>query len=450
MPRACTKEEALALCEREKVRFVDLQFSDLLGQMKTVTIPEQKLSEAIDNNVWFDGSSIEGFARISESDMFLKLDVGTFAIMPWSRANGNSTARVICDVFKPDGEPYESDSRYILKKQMARAEALGYGFNVGPELEFYLMKYGNDGRIISLPHDHAGYFDSVADAADEVRKDMSKALSAFGIEVEALHHEVGPGQHEIDFKYGDPLATADAALTFRYSLKQIARRHGLYVSFMPKPFFGLAGNGMHVHESLNDMQSNGRNIFYSATDAYHLSDIAKHFIAGQLSHVRAMNAVLNPLVNSYKRLISGYEAPVYISWGQTNRSALVRIPRVNPDRPGAVRAELRCPDPSANPYLAFAVMLAAGLDGIDKEATLPSAVEESVYEMKAEEMRRRGIGVLPSSLREALWHLSKDQVIRGVFGEDTYKKYYHIKTREWESFRVAVTDWERESYLEKY
>ena len=276
---------------------------------------------------------------------------------------------------------------------------------------------------------------------------MTRALQEFGIDVEALHHEVGPGQHEIDFKYGDPLTAADAAMTFKVTLKQIARRHGLYVTFMPKPFFGLAGNGMHVHQSLF---KNGRNAFYDTMDAYHLSDLAKHFIAGQLKHIKAMNAVLNPIVNSYKRLVSGYEAPVYLSWGQTNRSALIRIPRVNPDKPTATRAELRCPDPTANPYLAFAVMLAAGLDGMENEHILPAPVEENVYEMTSEEMLNRDIETLPANLHEALKNLSKDTVLRDVFGEPTYKKYHDIKMAEWESFRIAVTDWEKENYLEKY
>lgn len=447
MPHTYTKEEVLTLCEREKVKFVDLQFSDLLGQMKSVTIPMEKLSEAIDANVWFDGSSIEGFARIFESDMYLKLDLATFAILPWTKNNGNITARVICDVYRPTGEPYESDPRFILKTQLARAASMGLNYFVGPELEFYLLKRDEAGKIIPLPHDHAGYFDYATDEANEVRKDMTTALQGFGIEVEALHHEVGPGQHEIDFKYGDPLTTADAAMTFRVALKQIARQHDLYVTFMPKPFFKLAGNGMHVHQSLF---KNGRNAFYDASDSYHISDLAKSFIAGQLKHIKAMNAVLNPTVNSYKRLVSGYEAPVYISWGQTNRSALIRIPRVNPDKPTATRAELRCPDPTTNPYLAFAVMLAAGLDGIESEHTLPTPVEENVYEMTSEEMLNRGIETLPANLQEALKHLSKDPILREVFGEITYKKYHDIKMQEWEDFRIAVTDWEKDNYLEKY
>lgn len=442
-----TKEEVLTLCEREKVKFIDLQFSDLLGHVKSVTIPIAKLPEAIDQNIWFDGSSIEGFARICESDMYLKLDLSTFAILPWTTDNGNVTARFICDVYKPNGEAYESDPRYILKKQVAKALSFGFKYFVGPELEFYLMKRDENGKIIPLPHDHAGYFDYATDEDSEVRKDMTTALQKLGIFVEALHHEVGPGQHEIDFKYGDPITTADSVLTFKIALKQIARKHGLFVSFMPKPFFGLAGNGMHVHQSIF---MNERNAFYDANGLYHISELAKSFIAGQLFHIKALNSILNPIVNSYKRLVSGYEAPVYISWGQVNRSALVRIPRVNSNKPSATRAELRCPDPASNPYLAFATMLASGIDGIENEMLLPLPVEENVFEMTNEEMLNRGIETLPANLFESLRHLVKDQLLREVFGETTFKKYYDIKMKEWDNFRIYVTDWERDNYLERY
>ncbi len=441
-----TKEEVLALCEKEGVKFVDLQFSDLLGGLKAVTIPAQQLDNAISSNVWFDGSSIEGFARIFESDMYLKLDLNTFAVLPWTRGNGHTTARFICDVYLPNGKPYESDPRHILKTQIARLNALGYTYNVGPELEFFLVKHEN-GSVVPLPHDKAGYFDQVTDAASEVRKEMTLALQEFGIVVEALHHEVADGQHEIDFRYGDPLTTADNALTFKLTLKMIAQKHGLHATFMPKPFFGINGSGMHVHQS---MFKDGANAFYEARGEYSLSDLAKNFIAGQLHHIKAMNAILNPIVNSYKRLVVGYEAPVYITWGQTNRSALIRIPRVNPDRPSATRAELRCPDPAANPYLAFAVMLAAGLDGIENSYTLPTPVEENVYEMTSEEMLNRGIDTLPADLYGAMRALAKDDAIKDVLGEVTYKKYQDIKTQEWDNFRLAVTDWEKQNYLERY
>lgn len=441
-----TPEAILAECRTAKVRFIDLQFTDLLGQLKAVTIPIEKLAEAMENNVWFDGSSIEGFARIFESDMYLKLDLKTFAILPWTKNDTNVTARFICDVHQPNGEPYESDPRHILKKQIARAAALGYTYNVGPELEFFLLRRDN-GTVVPLPHDRAGYFDQVVDTASEVRKDMAVALQELGIEVEALHHEVADGQHEIDFRYGDPLTTADNTITFKLALKMIAARHNLHATFMPKPFFGINGSGMHVHQSLfNDSQ----NVFYDQNEKYHLSALAKNFIAGQLKHIKAMNAILNPLINSYKRLVAGYEAPVYISWGQTNRSALVSIPRVNPNKPNAVRAELRCPDPAANPYLAFAIMLAAGLDGLENELHLPLPVEENVYELTSEQMLNRGIDTLPADLFGALRALYKNPTMREVLGEETFQKYYTIKTQEWDNFRLAVTDWEKDNYLINY
>src|SRR3989339_478905 len=446
MSQAYTKEEILSLCEKERVKFVDLQFTDLLGQLKAVTIPVEKLEEGIDGNVWFDGSSIEGFARIFESDMYLKLDLSTFALLPWTKEGINVTARLFCDVYRPNGEPYESDPRYILKQQIARAESLGYKYFCGPELEFFLLKKDN-GNIVPLPHDNAGYFDQAIDAATEVRKEMTNALQELGIEVEALHHEVADGQHEIDFKYGDPLMTADNATTFKYTLKMIAAKYGLHETFMPKPFFGINGSGMHVHQSIF---VGGNNAFYDAQAEYGLSLLARNFIAGQLKHIKAMNAILNPLVNSYKRLVAGYEAPVYLSWGQTNRSALIRVPRINPARPKATRVELRCPDPSANPYLAFAVMLAAGLDGIENEMMPPVPVEENVYEFTTEEMMNRGIDTLSADLYGSLHALAKDEVVKDVLGAVTYKKYHDIKMREWDEFRIHVTDWERERYLGVY
>jgi len=446
MPHAYTKEDVLALCEKEKVKFVDLQFTDLLGQLKAVTIPVQQLVNAIDSNVWFDGSSIEGFARIQESDMYLKLDLSTCAVLPWTRDTGNITVRFICDVYKPSGEPYESDPRYILKKEIAHAQQYGYTFNVGPEFEFFILRR-KDGEIVPSPHDNVGYFDQATDEAVEVRKEMAAALQEFGIVVEAMHHEVANGQHEIDFRYGDPLSTADNALTLKMALRMIAAKHSMHVTFMPKPFFGISGSAMHVHQSLF---KDGKNIFYDEQGNYHLSETAKQFIAGQLNHINAMNAILNPLVNSYKRLVAGYEAPVYISWGQTNRSALIRIPRINPERPSATRVELRCPDGASNPYLAFSVMLAAGLDGIENNMPAPAPVEENVYEFNTEEALNRGIENLPPDLYGSLRALTKDQVIKDVLGDVTCKKYYDIKMKEWDNFRMHVTDWERERYLGVY
>jgi len=410
-----TKEQILEACKKEGVRFIELQFTDLLGQLKAITIPINKLGETIDDNAWFDGSSIEGFARISESDMYLKLDLNTFAVLPWTKDNGSLTARFICDVHKPDGQPYESDPRYILKRQVERIQKLGYTFYVGTELEFFIMKR-EDGKIIPLPHDKAGYFDQVSGSATELRKHMSSALQALDIDVEALHHEVANGQHEIDFRYNDPVTTADNSISFKYALKTIAAKKNMHVTFMPKPFFGINGSGMHVHQSLFKDETN---IFYDNEGKYKLSKIAKKFIAGQLQHIKAMNAILNPTVNSYKRLVAGYEAPVYITWGRTNRSALIRIPKINPDKPNSTRAELRCADPSANPYLAFAVMLAAGLDGIEHANMIPKPVEDNVYEWTNKDMADRKIDTLPADLYGALRALYKNPVIRNVLGEET-------------------------------
>ncbi|MFH1291970.1 MAG: glutamine synthetase family protein [bacterium] len=441
-----TKQKIVEVCKKQEIKFIELQFSDLLGQLKAITIPITKLETAMENHVWFDGSSIEGFARISESDMYLKLDLDTFAVLPWTKNNGSLTARFICDVYCPDGQPYASDPRYILKKQIQRAKQMGYEYFVGPELEFFILKREN-GKILPLTGDSAGYFDQTYGSAVDLRKQMSSALQALDIDVEALHHEVANSQHEIDFRYDNPLKTADNAISFKYVLKTIADKHDLHVTFMPKPFFGINGSGMHVHQSLF---TNNGNAFHNPEDQYGLSKIAKKFIAGQLKHIKAMNAILNPTINSYKRLVAGYEAPVYITWGTTNRSALIRIPKINTDKPNSTRAELRCPDPSANPYLAFAVMLASGLDGIEHETMIPTPIEENVYELSSADMRDRKIQTLPPDLYGALRALYKNQVIRDVLGEQTFAKYYHIKMQEWNEFRTAVTDWEKKKYLEIY
>lgn len=443
MPAEYSQEEILKSCQAEGVKYIELQFTDLLGQLKAITIPITKLKAAIEDNIWFDGSSIEGFARIFESDMYLKLDLTTFVIVPWTRDNGTITARFICDVYTPNGQPYESDPRYILKKQIAKAKQLGYEYYVGPELEFFILKKEN-GKIIPMPYDAAGYFDQTHGSAVELRKEMSSALSAFNIDVEALHHEVANSQHEIDFRYDNPLKTADNAISFKYALKTIAAKHDYHVTFMPKPFFGVNGSGMHVHQSLF---INNQNAFYDSEDRYQLSKVAKKFIAGQLKHIKAMNAILNPIINSYKRLVAGYEAPVYVTWGRTNRSALIRIPQVNPNKPNSTRAELRCPDPAANPYLAFAVMLAAGLDGLEHETMMPVPTEENVYELSIQDMIKRKIDTLPTDLYGALSALKKNTLIQDVLGEATYNKYHHIKMEEWKEYSVAVTNWEKERYL---
>jgi len=442
------KKDILDLSKRDKVAFIQLQFTDLNGLLKGITIPMSKLDNVIDDGLWFDGSSVEGFMRIFESDMYLKLDLDTYAVIPWTRTNPQGVvARFMCDVYMPDGMPFEGDPRYILKKQLERAKKLGYVYNVGPELEFFLFRKEN-GKLLPLPHDTAGYFDQTTDLAMEIRQEMTSALHGFGIDVEALHHEVAVGQHEIDFRYADALLIADQATTFKFTLKYIAAHHGLHATFMPKPIAGINGSGMHVHQSL--FSFDGKNLMFVKKDSYHLSTLAKSFIQGQLVHVRAMNAILNPLVNSYKRLVVGYEAPVYIAWGQRNRSALIRIPRYTPGKEKAVRAELRCPDPAANPYLAFAVMLAAGLDGIEKKMVPPSPVEENIYEFTEEEAKERGIGVLSKDIMEAVSNLENDKIIRGAIGEFVFEKFAALKTSEWDAYRMQVTPWEIDSYLEKY
>ncbi|MBW2974113.1 type I glutamate--ammonia ligase [Candidatus Woesearchaeota archaeon] len=443
------KEEINKTLEKAKedgVKFIQLQFTDLHGAIKSVTIPIHRLAESLEKGTWFDGSSIEGFTRIAESDMYLKPDISTYALLPWETGEC-ATARLICDVYMPDGKPFEGDPRYILKKVMKEASELGYDYNVGPELEFFLFRPKEDGQLIPLTHDKAGYFDfSPRDLAVQVRNDIIKALESMGLEVEMSHHEVAPGQHEIDFRYDNAIKTADNAITFKHVVKSIAQKHGLYATFMPKPIFGVNGSGMHVHQSL--FSKDGKNAFFDEKDSYKLSSTAKSFIAGQLAHVKAMSAVTAPKVNSYKRLVPGYEAPVYICWAQVNRSALIRIPRYSPGRENATRAELRCPDPSCNPYLAFAVMLKAGLDGIKNKLAPPAPVEEDVYEFDEIKLEKRSIGTLPGSLEGALSELKKDKVIQDALGSHTYPIYLAAKKAEYDDYRLQVTQWELERYFE--
>jgi len=441
-----TKEMVLDMAREFAVQFVDMQFTDIYGVLKAVTIPVHKLEDAIDHHVWFDGSSIDGFTRIYEADMYLVPDLNTFAVLPWTKGGADVTARLICDVYWPDGRPFEGDPRGILKRQLAEAAALGLTFNTGPELEFFLFTRDEHGRV-KAAHDSAGYFDQTTDKGLQIRREMAFALDEMGIEVEALHHEVAEGQHEINFRFGDALTTADNAISFKLTLKAVAERLGLHATFMPKPFFGQNGSGMHVHQSLSSL-SDGSNKFYDAHGVYGLSPLAQSFIAGQLHHIKAMNAIINPLANSYKRLVVGYEAPVNIAWGQQNRSALIRVPKLSPTmaQKGA-RFELRCPDPSSNPYLAFAVMLAAGLDGIKKGMTAPQPIEDNIWELTPEEMKEKGVTTVCGTLKEALDHLAKNEVIRGALGEHLVEKYLEGKTQEWEEFRTSVSDWERDRYM---
>jgi glutamine synthetase len=436
-------QSARELIERENIRFINLQFTDIIGMVKSVTIPVSQFEECVEHGKWFDGSSIEGFARIAESDMQLIPDLSTFKVIPYERGD-NASARIICRVTEPGGSDFPGDPRGALIRAVEEARALGYEYMTGPELEFFLFKLDQLDHVEVLPHDRAGYFDLSTDEAYEVRKDMVNALEDFGIEVETSHHEVASGQHEIDFKYGDAVSTADAAVTLRYTLKAVAERHGLHCTFMPKPVYGINGSGMHVHQSLFE---GGENAFVDPSDSYGLSKLARHFIAGQLAHARAMIALLAPTVNSYKRLVPGFEAPVYLSWARVNRSALIRVPRVTSGQLKATRIELRCPDPSSNPYLAFAVMLKAGLDGIKNEMEAPGPVEENLYLFDESMLQKHGVGTLPGSLGEAIEALKADEVVQQALGEHIYERFVEAKQMEWDEYRKYVSKWELDRYL---
>ncbi|MBM2809588.1 MAG: glutamine synthetase, type [Chloroflexi bacterium] len=442
------RAEVFERAESEGVKFISLQFTDIMGVAKNVTIPFHKFDDAVDHGLWFDGSSIDGFARIHESDMFLAPDLATFRVIPWER-DKNTTARVICNVYTPDGDEFPGDPRHVMRRNARLAAEMGYVFQTGPELEFFLLKAGSPGVLDSLPHDRASYFDVTSDEAADIRKEMVVALEGLGIVVEASHHEVANGQHEIDFRYADALTTADNTVAGKIALKAIAQRHDLSATFMPKPFFGINGSGMHTHQSLADLHT-GENAFYDPDDEYGLSPVARQFIAGQLAHARGMSAILAPLVNSYKRLVPGYEAPAYISWARINRSALVRVPRVSAGRPESTRIELRCPDPSCNPYLAFSVMLASGLDGIRRGLTLPAPIEEDLFHFDEEMMAKHAVGTLPANLGEALQELQRDDLVVRAIGDHITEWFLQAKHREWNEYRMQVTPWEFDRYLETY
>jgi glutamine synthetase len=431
----------------DNVKFISLQFSDVTGSVKSVDMPVGGLKDALADGVWFDGSSVEGFARIQESDMHLRLDPETYAVLTWTKPELRR-ARVFCDIYTPTGEPFEGDPRGRLRRLLATLERKGWSYNVGPEPEFFLFKGANGNGIHPTPHDNGGYFDfSSDDEAAHVRAALMEALGAMGLEVEVGHHEVARGQHEIDFRFANALKAADNILTLKYAVKAIANQHGLTASFMPKPVFGINGSGMHCHQSVFD--SKGTNLFFDAKDSVHLSKLAYAFIAGQLAHARALAAVVAPTVNSYKRLVPGYEAPVYIGWAEQNRSALIRIPRYNEGRDKAVRAELRCPDPSSNPYLAFTAMLAAALDGLEKNMTPPAALNNvNLYHLSPEERKKLGVKELPGSLSEALIELDTDEVLKSALGAATYEAFVRAKWAEWDEYRLRVTDFEVERYLE--
>ncbi len=427
-----------------EVEFIHLQFTDILGVMKNVSITIEQLPKALDNEIMFDGSSVDGFVRIEESDMYLAPDLSTFAVLPW--ANNYKEARIICDVYDSSGTPFEGCPRNALKKVLKEANDLGYILNVGPECEFFLFHTDEAGEPSLKTHDNAGYFDlAPADLGGNARKDMTLVLKQMGFEIEASHHEVAPGQHEIDFKYADALATADNIMTFKTVVRTIAQRHGLHATFMPKPKYGINGSGMHINMSLQTLE--GKNAFYDESDELKLSKAAYHFLAGVLKHAKGFAAITNPTVNSYKRLVPGYEAPVLIAWSASNRSPLIRIPA---KRGNSTRIELRNPDPSANPYLALAAILKAGLEGINNSIEPPAPVSSNLYHMDKAEMEERGIEGLPVNLYEAVQCLSQDEVVKEALGKHIYEKFADAALYEWNEYSRYVSQWEIDRYLKKF
>jgi glutamine synthetase len=440
-----TREEVLRIAKEQDVKFVRLQFTDIFGIMKNVTITVDQLESALDNKVMFDGSSIEGFARIEESDMYLRPDLCSFTIFPWKSQFGK-VARLICDVYNTHGEPYEGSPRNVLKKALKKSVEMGYdACNIGPECEFFLFLTDSEGNPTIKTQDNAGYFDlGPVDLGENARRDMILALEEMGFSVETSHHESAPGQHEIDFKYNDALTTADAIITFKLVVKIIAQRHGLHASFMPKPILGINGSGMHTNVSLC---RNGRNAFYDEKGPLGLSQEALWFIGGLIKHMHSIAAITNPIVNSYKRLVPDYEAPVYIAWSAKNRSPLIRIPAVMGEK---TRIELRCPDPSCNPYLALAVIIMAGLDGIENKIAPPPPTDKNIFEMTEEELKAEGITPLPKDLYEAISEMEKSKLLRETLGEHIFNKYIDAKKKEWNNYIIQVTPWELEHYLTRY
>lgn len=435
-----TKDDVFAAIDKYNVRFVRLWFTDILGVPKSFAINTNELDGAFSEGMGFDGSSIIGFAKIHESDMVYKPDPTTFKIIPW-RQQENAVARLFGDILNPDGTPYEGDPRQVLKKNLARLKDKGYTYNVGPELEFFYFKNDQGTELL----DRGGYFDlTTLDAASDLRRDTVLALDAMGIDVEFSHHEVAPSQHEIDMHYADALTMADQVMTFKITVKEIATRYGYYASFMPKPIFGQNGSGMHVHQSIFQGK---KNVMYSAGDPFHLSDEGKYYVAGLLKHAPEITAVTNQWINSYKRLVPGYEAPVYICWARRNRSALVRVPMYKPGKETATRVEFRSPDPGANPYLAFSVMLAAGLAGIANKYELPEPKEKNIFHMTEEERLAEGIYSLPGSLNDALQNTEKSELVKEALGEHTFNAFIANKKEEWDNYRINITQWELDRYL---
>ncbi|MBL7126321.1 MAG: glutamine synthetase [Dehalococcoidales bacterium] len=435
------KEYVLKMARENDIKFIRLWFTDILGFLKNFAITVEELEGALEEGMGFDGSSIEGFARIDESDMVALPDPDTFQLLPWRAKEHRAVARMFCDILKPGGEPFDGDPRFVLKRNLKKAADLGYTYYVGPELEFFYFRDSEGTEFL----DHGGYFDlTPRDAATDMRKDTVLTLEEMGIGVEYSHHEVAPSQHEIDMRYTDAMTMADSVMTYRLVVKEVALQYGVYATFMPKPVLGENGSGMHTHQSLF---TGDKNAFFDPKDPYHLSKAAKSFIAGLLKHAPEITAVTNQWVNSYKRLVPGYEAPVYLSWARRNRSDLIRVPEYRPGREKATRIEFRSPDPACNPYLAFSVMLAAGLDGIEKGYEAPAPIEENVYEMSEEERKKRGIDTLPASLQEAILLTEKSELVRKALGDHVFNAFIKNKKIEWDQYRTQVTEYELKRYL---
>ncbi len=435
-------EEVLKKVKEQDVKFIRLWLTDILGQVKSFTITDSELEMALENGTGFDGSSITGYQDIEESDMVAVPDPSTFRIEPWGPQEEKKVARMICDILTPERKPYEGDPRYVLKRALERMKKMGFDhYYIGPELEYFYFKSSQVTEVL----DKGGYFDlTTLDVASDLRRDTILSLEAMGIPVEYSHHEVGPSQHEIDMRYADALDMADHVITYRIVVKEIAQKYGVYATFMPKPLFGEAGSGMHTHQSLF---KGDKNAFFSKDDRNHLSDTAKKFMAGQLRHAREMSSIFAQWVNSYKRLVPGYEAPVYIAWSRSNRSALIRVPGYHPGKEKATRAELRCPDPACNPYLTFAVMLHAGLEGIEKGYQLPDPMEKNLYHLSSEERKKLKIESLPDSLGEAILISEKSKFARKALGDHIFSRFVKLKKEEWEDYRIQVTKYELDKFL---
>ncbi len=444
MNKGYTKEQILQSVKDQNVSYVRLQFSDIFGIMKGISIPVRQLEKALDGEMMFDGSSIDGFARIEESDMYLKPDFSTWAIFPWLLDNC-TVARLICDVYNSNGEPFHGDPRYILRRTIEKAESMGYTMYVGPEAEFFLFKKDENEAPTLNTYDQGGYFDlTPVDKGEVARESMVNHLERMGFDVEASHHECAPGQHEIDFKYTDALHTADNVQTFKFIVRNEAQKNGLHATFMPKPIYGIAGSGMHVNQSLF---KDGKNAFFAPEKEMQLSQDALYYIGGLMKYARPMAAITNPIVNSYKRLVPGYEAPIYIAWSPQNRSPLIRVPA---KRGSSTRLEMRNPDPASNPYLVFAVMLAAGLDGIENKIVPPKPVDLNIYDLSYEQRATQGIASLPECLGEAIAELKASKFMQDVLGQHIYNRYIAAKEEEWQQYKQKVTQWEIEQYMSKY